>query len=269
MNTVVRLGAALLLVHLAGCDAAGPTAPNQSPIPAPSQSPNPPVPSVTGRVANIAGFFLPGVVVAGVDSDGTMTSAATDRFGYYELRAPSTGTMIVRASKEGYVSSENRVDLPQTGPVNFVLDFTEQSAALRGEYRVTLAADAACVQLPAEVRTRNYDASLTPLAPHYYEGRLRSGTSSAGSFAAWVDSGVVNVSANDSESYVHETLDASRSLTVFFSAGGAPVGRASFTVPMVGTFEYCADVNPNNQYVCRAPLIRCTSSNHTFTLTRR
>jgi hypothetical protein len=206
-------------------------------------------------------------MVEGVDGQGAKTSALTDRAGRYELKVPSTGAITVRASKEGYSSSESRVDLPRSVPADFVLDFTEQSVGLRGEYRVTLAADAACVQLPSEVRTRTYEASFTPLLADYYEGTLRHGASSAGAFVAWVDGGLASFAANDSESFVHERLGASASLLIFFSASRAPVDEPSFTVPMVGMFEYCADVSPVN--VCRVPRVTCTSSNHTFTLTRR
>jgi hypothetical protein len=216
-------------------------------------------------VAAVTGFALSGAMVEGVDDQGTRTTAVTDR-GYYELRAPSTGAMIVRASKEGYVSSENRVDLPRTGPVNFVLDFTPQAVALRGDYRMTLAADASCVQLPAEARTRTYDVSLTPLSADFYEGSVRNGASVVGALFAQVDSGFASFAANDSDYNVHEGLGGSASLFILFTASRAPVDALSLPVPMVGEFDYCAD-SPSTG--CRVPRVRCSSSNHTFTLTRR
>lgn len=256
---IIRLGAAaLLLIHLAGCHDSGPTAPRQSG--------SPPAPPLRGSVISITGFPLDGAVVEGVDDQGTRTTALTNR-GYYELKVPTAGAMTVRASKEGYVSSEYRVELPRTVPAHFTLDFAAQSVGLRGDYRVTLAADAACVQLPAEVRTRAYDASLTPLLADYYQGTLRHGASQVGSFVAQVDGDLGSFYANDSESHVYERLGTSASLLIFFTAGHAPVDRSSFTVPMVGMFEYCADVSPTN--VCRVPRATCNSSNHMFTLTRQ
>ena len=244
----------VLAGFVAGCSQT-PTAPS-----------NPPTPSLWGRVATIAGFPLEDAMVEGFDGQEAKTSALTDRAGRYELKVPSTGAITLRASKEGYSSSEYRVDLPRTVPADFILDFPEQSVVLRGEYRVTLAADAACVQLPAEVRTRTYDASITPLSLDYYEGGLRNGASPVGSFVVLVNGRFATFYANDSETGVHERLGASASLWILFSAGNAPVDEPSFTVPMAGTFGYCADVSPGSG--CRVPLVTCSSANHTFTLVR-
>jgi hypothetical protein len=108
---------------------------------------------------------------------------------------------------------------------------------------------------------------LTPLLADYYEGTLRHGASQVGSFVAQVDGGFASFAANDSESLVYERLGPSASLLIFFSASRAPVDEPSFTVPMVGMFEYCADVSPTN--VCRVPRATCSSSNHSLTVTRR
>jgi hypothetical protein len=221
-------------------------------------------------VINSAGLPLNGAVVESVDGRGTRASALTDGGGHYELRIASAGALTVRASKEGYVSAERTVDLPSTTPADFVLAFTAQSAALRGDYKVALAADDACVQLPAAVRTRIYDASITPRLADYYQGELRDEASrGAGSFVVRVEGGLATFAADDSETFVHERLGASAFLTVFFVASRAPSGTASFTVPMAGTFDYCADVSPDNGFQCRVPLVTCKSSNHTFTLTAR
>jgi hypothetical protein len=250
----------------AGCSQT-PTAP--APRPAPSPGGNPAPPSLTGTVINSAGFSLSDAVVESVDDQGVKTSAATDRAGRYYLKVPSAGAITLRASKEGYSSSEYRVDLPRHGAADFVLDFMEQSVALRGEYQVTFTADSACVQLPAGVRTRTYNASLAPQSPGYYVANLRAGVSPAGSFVAWVDGPVVNFAANDSETFVHERLGASAFLLIDFVAGNAPVDQPNVTLPMVGTFEYCADASASDQFQCRVPRVTCRSAKHTFTLTRR
>ena len=257
MNTVIRLVVVVaLVVAETGCHDSGPTAPNQTPR----------VPLLTGTVATVTGFTLNAATVEGIDAQGARTSTSTDRAGYYELQVPPAGVVTVRASKIGYVSSEYAVDLPRTAAANFILDFTE-SLALRGDHTMTLAADPACVQLPADVRTRTYDASLIPLWADYYNGTLRHGTTPVGAFVAVLDGAFASFFANDSDTFVYERLGSSAFLWIDFVVGKAPIDQPSFTLLMTGSFNYCADIGPD--HACRVPRTTCDSSNHTFTLTRR
>jgi hypothetical protein len=208
-----------------------------------------------------------GARIEAFDGLGTRTSAVTNSSGYYELEVPSTGSITLRASKDGYSSLEHSVDLPRTVGVNFVLDLDERAIVLSGDYQMTLAADAACVQLPVEARTRTYDALMSPVTPEYYQGTLRNGTF-RGAFIAQVAGRSARFFANDSETLIVERPAPSAFLVIDFVSGSAPVDEPSVTVPMVGSFEYCADAD-SDTFLCRVPRVTCRSSNHTLTLTRR
>lgn len=249
---------------IAGCGSNAPTGPTST-----GAGALPVTFSLSGRVVDVAGVAIHGAVVTIVD--GT-ESTLTDGNGHYELRRLPGGPLAVRASKDGYVASTSRVELPRTYPADFVLAFTGPSFNLAGDYTVTFTADPACTQLPPAARSRTYNASIAPLlraneywgslsgARFYYEGAFTARVAgNAASFSTLPD-------GNDA--IVHERLTDSTSIWIdFFARAAVDVPRV--TVPMFGHFAYCPDDDLSTVFSCRVARVTCTSAHHEFTLTRR
>ena len=259
--------AALVIASLlTGCSST-PTAPRDD-VTAPTTS------SLSGTVVDSAGQPVRGARVENVDGQGTTASTLSGDAGRYVLQVPSSGSIRVRASKDGYTSSEYRVDLPRLFPADFVLQFTGPSFVLSGTYTVTFSADAACTQFPASIRTRTYTASITPaFSPNGYVATLSGAQFYGNRFIAQVAGNAASFTTlpDGREAVVHEQVTDSTSIWIDFFAKAPAVDAPSFSVPMYGDYTYCGDDDDNrlNPTRCRIPPLTCTSANHTFTLTRR
>ena len=262
MNRLMKGRALAVLVAVsagftASCESGAPTGP----------APDPTF-SLSGTVVDNAIVPIPGAVVAIV---GGTDSTLTDASGRYELRGLPGGTTSVHASKEGYVPSTRNIDLPGNSPANFVLDFTGSSFDMTGNYTVTFTAAAACTQLPEFTRTRTYSASVTPTSHNHYHFSLSGPRFHDNQFVASVAgrSASFFTLPDGSEAVVHERLGDSRSVWIDFSAQAGAVDAPTISVPMSGNYAFCPDDNLVHTDQCLVPRVTCTSSNHTFTLTRR
>jgi hypothetical protein len=248
---------------IAGCGSNAPTAPTST-----GAGALPVTFSLSGRVADVAGVAIHGAVVT--IADGT-ESTLTDGNGHYELRGLPGGPLTVRASKDGYVASTSSVELPRTYPADFILAFTGPSFNLAGDYTVTFVADPACTQLPPAARARTYSASIAPLlSPNDYWVSLSGARFYYNAFTASVAGNSASFSTlpDGNEAIVHERLTDSTSIWIdFFARAAVDVPRV--TVPMFGHFAYCPDDHLSTVFTCRVARVTCTSSYHTFTLTRR
>jgi hypothetical protein len=228
--------------------------------------------SLSGKVVDNAGVSIPGALVSIVGGGGTESTVLSDAGGRYELRGLPAGAITVRASKEGYVDSTSNLQLPRTFPADFMLSFTGPSFDLAGNYTVTFTADAACTQLPEGTRTRTYSASVTPTSLNHYLFSLSGAQFHNNRFEASVAhrSASFSTAPDGNESVVHERLSDSTSVWIDFFARADAVDAPTISVPMFADYAYCPDIdNPSHGFQCRVPRITCTSSNHTFTLTRR
>jgi hypothetical protein len=165
--------ALLLFVVVAGvaaCDRPGsPTGPTPT-APPPVGSVAPTVnggESIKGTVSDSALRRLAGARVELLDGTQAGLSAMTDASGEFSLVANSDDATRFRASKEGHVTADAAIlpNCDRCNPkrwVHFLLSVVEPAVALAGNYTLTFIADSACAKLPEEVRTRSYDATISP-----------------------------------------------------------------------------------------------------------
>jgi hypothetical protein len=148
---------------LAGCGTQ--SSPRLAPITAPSATLSAPVNlgSVVGFVVDTAFRPLEGArvdVLEGVEA-GLFTTA--DRTGHFVLTGRFDLTTPFRASHHEHdmVTQLPRFSSPGGQPwVVFYLKPVAGAVNIAGEYAMTLAADQTCVDLPEEMRTRNYTATV-------------------------------------------------------------------------------------------------------------
>ena len=94
------------------------------------------------------------------------TAAVTDENGQFLMPWPFTGTVTVRASKEGFHSRE--YSTPEPGapryPVSlgFELEAIDSPIIVAGMYDMTFTAANECTQLPTVARQRSYRAQMYP-----------------------------------------------------------------------------------------------------------
>ena len=158
----------LLAGVLGGCDSSPsstPTAPSASPS---SPSAPPPVPEPTGTqlagtVADGAWRNLTGAMVEVLNGPNAGLKTSTDSNGGFRLAGAFDETTQFRATKDGYVAAVHSFPskCDQCNPnwwLHFALDTVGPSADIAGNYSLTFVADC---ELPAAIRTRTYDATVT------------------------------------------------------------------------------------------------------------
>lgn len=261
---------------LAGCAAAcsQPTAPTQGASPGSTPQPVAGVP-VLGSVYDKVLRPIAGATVEVVDGSGTGASATTDPSGRYQLPGTFTGTITVRATKDGYLTT-TRAYSPekwnQYARLEFLLESRTPVPDLTGEYTLTFRAASTCTQLPATARERTYQADMTRsmTAPYLYLVELKGGIFFNPSFPLIVADNFARFWVEPWGDYgpIVELLTPSTSFTLTYDVG-VPLGAANVSVPFSGTFGYCSDASGVQfRPQCAVPFVECTSSSHTFSLTR-
>lgn len=156
--------AATLCGSACGHDGRPPTAPS---APAPTYE----FSRINGYVSDTALRPLPGVAVQILDGARSGQSTVSDASGEFVFsNGPYGSNITYQLSKNGYVRA--RV----TGPLSYgwpsasarlgvVLESTDPPARIEpGDYTMTWIADSTCVDIPADLRTRSYAATIEPLA---------------------------------------------------------------------------------------------------------
>jgi hypothetical protein len=300
-RTRAAIAVVLVVQGLAACSSrtssspSAPSAPLAIPQTIPQQASH--VSSISGFVFDTAGRPLAGARVEVLDGPQTETSTTVDVAGQFTLTGTFDSTTRFRASKEGHVTATQvwscsvGVCPGSTGArpwLGFFLAVLAPPVNIAGDYTLTFIADSACPDLPAEVRTRTYSATISPLsspnvpantsfdvalggAP-FLPGHSNFGIGVAGdylSFLVW-----------DGESPLVEQVAANTYLSLSGSAA-ASVGTSSvsaISAPFDGSFEYCALKSESGRSYddCRSgqgqPVIAralCVSKNHRLILTRR
>ncbi len=236
---------------------------------------------MSGRVVDYVYRGLADVRVEVIDGSGAGAVAMTDSSGDYVLPGVFSGTVTFRASKAGYVTQTQTISsFPPISPryvLGFFLDTPSENLA--GNYAVTLTADpAACADLPPEIRSRTYEATVTlssAIASSSYNVFLRGASFAPGfnTIFAAVSGDAVKFTVDPYSSMaVTEQLTPTSTLTFTGDSGVGKIGGPSISVPFEGQIEYCPDVLGSQAafpYLrCGTP-VQCTSSRHTLTLTRR
>lgn len=282
--SIVLFCALVLFALQAGCGRT-PTAPTPSSPPPMAASVPPPGPaslefSLSGIVLDRASRALADAKVEVVAGSGVGSSATTDVSGRWVLPGIFTGSIVVRASKAGYSTETKRFpfSIPwPSGSFDLAFELDTPSVSIAGDYTLTITAASACPDLPAEARTRTYQAIATasPFVSNAYDLVL-----SGASLYPFKDSIFARVSGDlvrfDVDPYsaqvVSERLTGSATLT-FWGSASATLDGTTISTPFDGTLEYCADAlgaQDRFPYLgCRVPPVDCVSSNHSLTLMHR
>jgi hypothetical protein len=233
---------------------------------------------VSGYVLDSAFRPLPGVriEIPQQAQDGSFT--VSNESGGFVLQGNFDSTNTARATKDGYS--------PETLPIDtganlfFHLSPSSGSANIAGNYTLSVIADAACTDLPSNVRARQYDASVSP-------GTLPSTftlTASGSTFVNGLNTVTIGVAGDSVSLWLHgghdaafvEQLDAMS----YFAISGVATGsvgasrREAITTAFDGWIDYCASTAPLAAIAnCQATNIRaynrCESSSHRIVLTPR
>jgi hypothetical protein len=241
-------------------------------------------PQITGDVTDTAFRPLAGTrieIVGGPEGGAWTTANAGGAFSF--AAGIFDDTTQVRAVLSGYLTATRTVQRCRTCPdyyAHFSLAVPVPPVTLAGNYNLTFEADSACTDLPAEIRTRSYTASVTaansdPSTPSdTLFSVILNGASfieNFGSFWIGVAGGYVAFSLEDPGLVEHVGPNT------YVAIGGvasATVGASAsrITVPFDGSIEYCErrpPIGPSYQYYkCDSPLAhaRCVSKNHRLTL---
>jgi hypothetical protein len=272
-----RLGAVLLLFSV-GCgnlkSPAQPTPIQQTPQPLREFL-------LSGSVADTAYRSLTGAKVEVIAGIGAGTVTTTNEHGRFFMPGTFTGTVTMKASKEGYRSEAVTVPrhpLPTPTPPDVKLDsyFTLQpdgpSVNLEGEYILTLTADSACANLPDAARTRSYSVTIAlGSRPSTFIGRVSGAGLISSPFSPFFAIGVAGDFARTTLG-VLEQLDATSYLAVAGGVG-ATVGPSGITSPLNAQFVHCPNqpvMSPGEYWWCGADVqsADCSSVNHQLTLIR-
>ena len=201
---------------------------------------------IPGSVFDTAFRPLAGVKVEIVDGPQAGASVTTDTAGQFSFSGTFIGAVTFRATKEGYLIATQTLDLSVSRHsccISFSLKSLNPSLTLEaGTYTLTVTADNACKDIPSDLRTRTYTATIMPARDHPNTLYLVDVTGlflSSFGFA-------IGVAGN----YLAFTIDGpafSEHLSAFTyleiaGAGGASLETSSvstISIPFSGSFESC------------------------------
>jgi hypothetical protein len=282
----------LAAMGFAGCSDSSivtpPTAPSSLaglPAPAPGQL-------VSGTVSDSALRRISGATVELLDGPQAGASAMTNAMGQFAISGTVDDATRFRASKDGHVPviATIQPDCERCNPrrwVHLFLNVPETPAALAGDYTLTFTADAACGNIPDDLRVRSYSVNVargdfgwvgfpagadtsfrvTPRGPTFPEGLNSLWLNVAGQYVAVVlgdhtDPGITEQVGE------HSYLAFGGWATVLVES---PV--VAMSTPFEGWIDFCVNPGMARRYDCSPSATvtqaRCTSTKHQMTLTRR
>jgi hypothetical protein len=274
----------ILLLSFAVVSCSSPAGPPTAP--APPGAAVPPVASldddgfIKGTVRDTVFRPLAGARVEVLDGPLAGTAATVDASGEFSIIGTFDEGTRFRASKENYLAATGTLQ-PWCGPchphrwIHFELDVPTPPVSLAGDYTLTFVADSVCTSLPAELRTRTYDATIAPLS---YKPDTAFEIIVSGTGIEWQGGGA-GVSGNfvvvgfGDPGLVEEV--APLTYLTFYGVASASVPGPSvstFTAPFDGVIDYCVlKSEPGDYFNCNpvAAHATCGSKNHRLTLTRR
>jgi hypothetical protein len=281
---------------LAGCtEPSSPSAPTtRSPAPLAAPAPIEFLPTRTtlnGVVSDTAFRRLAGArieITNGPEAGAWTTTNAEGQFSFIftstSTSSPFDDTTQVRAAVDGYLAATQTVRCGRCPNyyAYFNLALTVPPVSIAGDYTLTFVADSACTDLPAEVRTRSYTATLTASSDLSYPPNTLFDVIVGGvPFFSGLDYFWIGV-AGDYLAFNMEEGEgpwlveefASNTYVAIGGVAAATVGPAfsRITAPFAGSIEYCELQSPMTMYYrCDVPIARarCTSKDHRLTLTRR
>ena len=287
------IGLLVLAVGLAGCgDSRSPVSPTPRTATAPSIPGSGNGELIAGTVYDSALRPLAGARVELLDGPQAGMSATSNAQGGFSLTGTVDDTTRFRASKEGYVTATATIQpfCDRCNPKRWVylyLNVLDSPAAIAGDYTLTLIADSACVNLPDELRTRSYAATIGPADLNWPGYPAHSDTSFkvtpvGSAFPGGLNNFYLNVAGNYIAVSLGDHTDPGITERVapdtYFAFGGwaatsAETPVSTISTPFQGWIDYCVNPQMGDRYDCTpAPmvtLVRCESAKHQLILERR
>lgn len=291
-RTLVRFLLLMVATGLGGCSESsstlGPTTPSPvAPAGLPPTETQRPAVRLMGYVQDTAFRPLAGARIEIVGGPESGAGTTTDAGGHFSFTSGTfDDTTQVRAALDGYLAATQTV-LSGYSPnyyAYFSLALPVPPVSIAGEYTLSLQADSACTDLPIEMRTRSYTATVTPnnsdasVPPNTWFDAVLGGAPfilDKGGFLIGVAGDYFAFHLDDGFPWLVEEF-ASNTYVAIGGVAAATVGPAfsTITAPFDGSIEYCELRSPMGTYYnCDLPVARararCTSKNHRLTLTRR
>lgn len=223
--------------------------------------------SLSGEVYDIAGRPLGGSRVEVTSGPRAGAVTTTDEAGQFLMPGTFTGAIAVTVSKSGYGSATKL--FTEFVRHTFELEPLVPGVNIAGTYTLTFDADDVCTNLPDEVRTRTYTATIIPGGrSSLFAAGLSGGRFFIGAYGLRI--GVVGDYAGIYVGIIEQLSDT----TYFMIEGraGGTFNPTGVTIPLNGAVEYCASQPTQvdqGTWACLAkPAIRCDSLNHHLTLLR-
>ena len=286
----------MLTGAIAGCgapeSATSPSSvPSQSPLA--SSAPQTVTPARLAYVMDTAFRRVAGAHVEILDGPQAGTVLTTDADGLFVLTGNFVRTNTFRASANGYVTATQGFRTSAPGGAPWLMFYLSPDAApidIAGDYTLTLTADSTCGDLPSELRTRTYSATITP-TPMAYATSFKLAVNGAPTFGG-LDGFQIGVAGNtlgfwldgSHDPTLVERLDTST--YVAYSGIGwvtvDPARTATISAEFEGWVEYCVLATPmaTNYYSCgmsgfgepipgaSVQRVRCETPRQQLTLTR-
>jgi hypothetical protein len=268
------------LIVVGSCFAQGACGePGTAPSPVSAGAPRPAV-EIDGYVNDTAFQPLPTARVEVLDGPQSGTATITDAGGRFSLKGEFTAATRFRAAKDGYQAAIQTLQPSTTiPPSSQSLTFFMSVAGASGNHAtLTVDVDAACAELPNDLRTRTYPATLVaasfpPVPANTAFYAMLSSASLDGYFhfvSIRVDGDRVSFDLSD-----NGIEDEVAPETYYFVGGyGSAIvhaGAKTISGPFSGVVDYCVvKSDPGTMYPCSDQAItrvRCSSANHRMSLT--
>ena len=248
--------------------------------------------SMRGSVTDTAYRSLSGATVEITDGPRAGTATPVDEHGFFSMPGTFTGTVMVKASKDGYIPQTQAVaPVWRPGPplpveqqrwVAFYLELPGPSINIAGEYSLRWTVDNACTHWPEAARVRNYTTTITPVGRTSFRARLSDArffstvpcpvgrpleTCSYNQFAIGVAGDYVSMFIG----IIEQLSDTS--FLIFEAAAAGRFGFDGITTQANGFLEYCTAepfLIDQGDWACpTGAAVQCDSANHQLALVRR
>jgi hypothetical protein len=282
-RTLTGILVLVLAQGVAGCGGSSSSPAPSAPSPVPQSTPQLIPFQVSGVVVDSASRVIPGASVEVLDGPQGGLVTTSDPAGAFSLTGIFDGTTRFRGSRDGYVAATYTFpSIATTKRVGFALGVLAGSVNITGDYTVTFMADSACVDLPTEVRTRTYPATVTPWAAQYAPANTQfSATLSGPTLDAYYHQISIRVAGDYlffdlSDNYLLEEVAEQTYLAIggVGSASVASSDASTISATIQGLVDYCVSASEIDgaHYACPANAVahtQCQSRNHRLILTRR
>jgi hypothetical protein len=248
--------------------------------PLPPGVPNGPPTTMIGEVWDTRNLPISGAQVQ-VIAPSRGPVAVTDENGRFSMPWPFSGTVTVRASKEGFHAREYSVPEPGAPryPVSlgFEIEAIDAPVIVTGIYDMTFTAANECTQLPTVARQRMYRGAVGPNGRGRFSATISNIVPIDHAYF-WAEVRAespqtlrIQVVTEPAANGLVERIEPGMFLEITGSAE-LPLGAQSAAAAFDGTFAVCpaeVAVSYLTPYRCPIQPTTCRSANHRFAWTRQ